>query len=83
MGTNRRRGKTYTWLPNHLADAKGQVSPRSFLIAVREAQRETLTRGHREVLHWEGIKRGVQMRLVSACRSLAKTTLGFRQSWSR
>jgi hypothetical protein len=60
MGTNRRRGKTYTWLPNHLADAKGQVSPRSFLIAVREAQRETLTRGHQEVLHWEGIKRGVQ-----------------------
>jgi len=60
MGTNRRRGRTYTWLPNHLADAKGQVSPRSFLIAVREAQRETLARGHKEVLHWEGIKRGVQ-----------------------
>lgn len=60
MGTNRRRGKTYTWLPNHLADAKGQVSPRSFLIAIREAQRETLARGHKEVLHWEGIKRGVQ-----------------------
>lgn len=60
MGTNRRRGRTYTWLPNHLADAKGQVSPRSFLIAVREAQRESRARGHREVLHWEGIKRGVQ-----------------------
>lgn len=60
MGTNRRRGKTYTWLPSHLADAKGQVSPRSFLIAIREAQRETLSRGHKEVLHWEGIKRGVQ-----------------------
>lgn len=60
MGTNRRRGRTYTWLPNHLADAKGQVSPRSFLIAVRDAQRETQARGHAEVLHWEGIKRGVQ-----------------------
>ncbi len=60
MGTNRRRGRTYTWLPNHLADAKGQVSPRSFLIAIREAQRDTLSRGHREVLHWEGIKTGVQ-----------------------
>lgn len=60
MGTNRRRGKTYTWLPNHLADAKGQVSPRSFLIAIREAQRNTRSRGHREVLHWEGIKTGVQ-----------------------
>ncbi|TVQ87431.1 MAG: hypothetical protein EA400_11310 [Chromatiaceae bacterium] len=60
MGTNRRRGRTYTWLPNHLADAKGQVSPRSFLIAVRDAQRESRARGHKEVLHWEGIKRGVQ-----------------------
>ncbi|MEA3643402.1 MAG: hypothetical protein VBE63_26230 [Lamprobacter sp.] len=60
MGTNRRRGRTYTWLPNHLADAKGQVSPRSFLIAVRDAQRETRAEGHAEVLHWEGIKRGVQ-----------------------
>lgn len=60
MGSNRRRGRTYTWLPNHLADAKGQVSPRSFLIAVRDAQRETQARGHGEVLHWEGIKRGVQ-----------------------
>jgi hypothetical protein len=60
MGTNRRRGRTYTWLPNHLADAKGQVSPRSFLIAVRDAQRETQAGGHAEVLHWEGIKRGVQ-----------------------
>lgn len=60
MGTNRRRGRTYTWLPNHLADAKGQVSPRSFLIAVRDAQRETEAKGHTEVLHWDGIKRGVQ-----------------------
>jgi hypothetical protein len=60
MGTNRRRGRTYTWLPNHLADAKGQVSPRSFLIAVRDAQRETEAAGHAEVLHWDGIKRGVQ-----------------------
>ena len=60
MGTNPRRGRTYTWLPNHLADAKGQVSPRSFLIAIRDAQRETRLRGHAMVLHWDGIKRGVQ-----------------------
>ncbi len=60
MGRNRRRGRTYTWLPNHLADAKGLVSPRSFLVAVREAQRETVSRGHEQVLHWEGIKKGVQ-----------------------
>lgn len=60
MGTNHRRGRTYTWLPSHLADARGQVSPRSFLLAIRDAQRETLERGHATVLHWDSIKRGVQ-----------------------
>ncbi len=60
MGTNPRRGRTHTWLPNHLADAKGQVSPRSLLIAVREAQRNTKSRGYDEVLHWDGIKQGVR-----------------------
>jgi hypothetical protein len=37
MGRNERRGKTYTWVPNHLADALGNVSPRSFLAAIRRA----------------------------------------------
>lgn len=41
MGANERRGDTYPWLPNHLADAFGRVSPRSFLAAVRGAARET------------------------------------------
>jgi hypothetical protein len=39
MGADHRRGKTYTWLTNHLMDAKGEVSPRSFLRALREAAR--------------------------------------------
>lgn len=62
MGTNRRRGNTFTWLPTHLADAKGQVSPRSFLVALKQAH--TITqRQYPEVevlLHYEGIKKGVQ-----------------------
>lgn len=37
MGSNHRRGKVYTWLPNHLGDARRQVSPRSFLVALRHA----------------------------------------------
>ncbi len=37
MGTNRRRGLTYTWLTLHLADARNQVSPRTFLRAIRHA----------------------------------------------
>lgn len=39
MGPNPRKGLTYTWIPNHLADAAGRVSPRSFLVALAEAAR--------------------------------------------
>lgn len=62
MGRNRRRGKTYTWLPTHLADAKGQVSPRSFLVALKEAHKITVDQYKDSglLLHYEGIKRGVQ-----------------------
>lgn len=62
MGRDRRRGKTYTWLPTHLADAKGQISPRSFLVAIKQAFNIT-EREHPDaeaLLHYEGIKRGVQ-----------------------
>lgn len=31
MGTNKKRGLVYTWLPTHLADARGDISPRTFL----------------------------------------------------
>lgn len=62
MGRNRRRGKTYTWLPTHLADAKGQISPRSFLVALKQAQLITEQQFGESgmLLHYEGIKRGVQ-----------------------
>ncbi|MCG5516384.1 MULTISPECIES: hypothetical protein [unclassified Ectothiorhodospira] len=62
MGPNRRRGNTFTWLPTHLADAKGQVSPRSFLVALKQAH--AVTQRHYPqadvLLHYEGIKKGVQ-----------------------
>ena len=45
MGANPRKGLTYTWIPNHLADAMGRVSPRSFLVAFAEAARWTKHRG--------------------------------------
>ncbi|WP_176065186.1 P-loop ATPase, Sll1717 family [Anaeromyxobacter diazotrophicus] len=37
MGLNPRKGLTYTWIPNHLADALSRVSPRSFLVAFARA----------------------------------------------
>ena len=62
MGTDGRRGTPYTWLPNHLADSLGQVSPRSFLTAIREASVDSEERypKYKYPLHYESIKRGVQ-----------------------
>jgi hypothetical protein len=62
MGTEYRKGHTYTWLPNHLADGLGQVSPRSFLSALRKATDITAEQyaNHQLALHWDGIRRGVQ-----------------------
>lgn len=39
MGSDWRKGRTYAWLHNHLADAHGRVSPRSFLVALGAAAR--------------------------------------------
>jgi hypothetical protein len=55
MGTDHRKGHTYTWLPNHLADGNDQVSPRSFLSALFTAADNTETRysDHKFSLHWD------------------------------
>jgi hypothetical protein len=62
MGRDHRRGYPYTWVPNHLADAGGRTSPRSFIVALRKAAAETAGRypTHTWPLHHESIKRGVQ-----------------------
>jgi len=60
MGRDRRRGFPYTWLPNHLGDAGGQVSPRSFLSAIRQAAEDNPRPGYDYALYYESIKRGVQ-----------------------
>lgn len=63
MGAGPKRGFPYTWIPNHLGDARGKVSPRSFLAALRAAAGDTTTRhpGHTYALHFESVKRGVQV----------------------
>lgn len=62
MGRDPRRGFPYTWVPNHLADTKGRVSPRSFLEALRAASHDATDRQpeHEYALHYDSIKRGVQ-----------------------
>lgn len=61
MGRSHKRGFTYTWIPTHLADAVGRISPRSFLLAFKHAAWVTdETYGsHEYPLHYEAIQRGV------------------------
>ena len=61
MGSDRRHGMAYTWIANHLADAKGRASPRSFLAALRAAAVDTASRKpeHGYALHHESVRRGV------------------------
>lgn len=62
MGRGPKRGFPYTWIPNHLADTEGRVSPRSFLAALKTAAEDTsdLYPVHDHALHYDSIKRGVQ-----------------------
>lgn len=61
MGRDRRRGFPYTWLPNHLGDARRQVSPRSFLAALRYAAKDSrLKVSYDYPMYYESIKKGVQ-----------------------
>ncbi len=61
VGTNAKRGFTFTWIPTHLSDAKGRLSPRSILLAVKRAAEWTKERypNHKTALHYEGIQQGV------------------------
>jgi hypothetical protein len=58
MGSNHRRGRTYNWLHDHLADAAGQTSPRSFQIALMSAA-AAVSDGAPQPLDHLAIKSGV------------------------
>jgi len=77
MGTNHRRGRTYPWLPNHISDARGSVSPRSFLAAMRHAAQATKSDAP-HALHWTAIQDGV--RQASQVRT---TEIGEDLPWAR
>jgi hypothetical protein len=59
MGTDRRRGRTYTWLIDHLADAFHETTPRSFLITIQRAS-TTRNRPSGTAIDHYGIREGVQ-----------------------
>ncbi|MFF8992678.1 hypothetical protein ACF09H_22620 [Streptomyces sp. NPDC014983] len=58
MGTDRRKGHTFTWVPNHLQDGKGRVSPRTWLLALRTAADLTAERYAMQPypLHYEALR---------------------------
>lgn len=62
MGKDKRRGVPYSWSVSHLADARGQTSPRSFLAAVQQAAEDSRERypQYDYAIHYESIKRGIQ-----------------------
>jgi hypothetical protein len=59
MGKGRNRGAPYTWIPLHLSDAKGEVSPRSFLKSLKAAaDHEPAPRN--SAIDFKGINDGVR-----------------------
>ncbi|MCM8614179.1 hypothetical protein [Accumulibacter sp.] len=61
VGRSATRGFTWTWIPTHLADAKRRLSPRSILLAFREAAEwtEQHQRSDPRALHFQGVQQGV------------------------
>ncbi len=64
MGGGVNRGDTWKWLPNHLADESGFVSPRSFIVALHQAASDSANRDFAgkdpTCLHWRAIQEGVR-----------------------
>ncbi len=61
MGASPKRGYSYTWIPLHLADARGNGSPRSILLALKRAAQWTTEQMPEfgSPLHFQGIQHGV------------------------
>ena len=59
MGSDRRRGFTYTWIPKHLADTSHRASPRSFIVAMGKAAMST-ARNTETPIDYRGIHEGVR-----------------------
>ena len=62
MGKDKRRGVPYVWTVSHLADARQQTSPRSFMAAIHRACEDS-SENHRNgeyAIHYASIKCGVQ-----------------------
>lgn len=59
MGAGPKRGRTYSWIYDHLADAFGETSPRSFLTGIQKAASFRPAPNNTAIDHY-GIRAGVQ-----------------------
>lgn len=59
MGAGPKRGRTYNWLYDHLADTFGETSPRSFITALQRAASAS-PEPRDKVIDYNGIRAGVQ-----------------------
>lgn len=75
MGADHRRGRTYTWVIDHLADAFHETTPRSFLIALQRAA-SARAKPQNTVIDHHGIREGVQ-----AASSVRVDQLGEDYPW--
>jgi hypothetical protein len=67
MGSNKKRGQVYTWVPLHLSDAAHTCSPRSFLIAWKKAAEHRPAPEGRAVDHLgllDGVRSASESRLT-------------------
>lgn len=58
MGRDKKRGRPYSWLVQHLADANGEATPRGFLTALRTAALNEPSASD-TVIDYRGIQHGV------------------------
>lgn len=59
MGAGPKRGRTYTWIYDHLADTFGETSPRSFMTAIQKSA-EHVPQPRDTAIDHAGIRAGVQ-----------------------
>ena len=60
MGRSNKKGRTYDWPVNHLADGHGEVTPRSFLTLMSSAALSDFSQTSTTVLTAEAIRHGLR-----------------------
>jgi hypothetical protein len=60
MGRGLKRGRPYTWIPTHLADGRGEISPRTFLQVLKTAAEWDAPPPRGTAIDFNGIQEGVR-----------------------